>query len=155
MGAGNVIYRKNFKSTTEGINLAGLYANRANKLNPFITLNDLVDAVTALDARKKPIELEEGPIVSWDYDEGYNTYVTLEGNRTLSLTNVEKGDYGTIKVIQDSVGGRTLTLPAGSKVGNDSAGVLPLTSTPDAYDIATFYCDENGTLNFTFTNNFT
>jgi len=43
-----------------------------------------------------------------------NHYVTLAGSRTLAFSGAEAGMRGTILVSQDSVGSRTLTLPANS-----------------------------------------
>jgi hypothetical protein len=78
---------------------------------------------------------------TWDVSLGANASVTLTGNGTLALSNQKKGMYGLIIVSQDATGGRTLTLPAGSKVINGGAGAATLTTTGSASDILTFYYD--------------
>lgn len=85
--------------------------------------------------------LTDAATVSWNYGNGYNTTVTLAGNRTLAITNIPNGSYGTIKIVQDSTGGRTLTLPSGSKVVNGGAGTLTLTTAANSTDVASFYYD--------------
>jgi hypothetical protein len=73
-----------------------------------------------------------------------NYQATLTGNTTLALTNVRNGDYGTIIVQQDGVGGRTLTFGTVNggatthRVANGGGGVPVLTSNPGAIDILTF-----------------
>src|SRR6478609_629449 len=55
--------------------------------------------------------------IIWDYSLGIIVTVTIAGNRTLSVTNVSAGTFGVLKVKQDAVGGRTLTLPGYKKSG--------------------------------------
>jgi len=73
-----------------------------------------------------------------------NYQVTLTANTTLSLTGVRNGEYGTLIVTQDGVGGRTLSLGnvnGGSgthRVANGGGGTIILTSNASATDILTF-----------------
>lgn len=53
--------------------------------------------------------LTDGATITWDVTAGRIRRVTLGGNRTLSITNAVNGDYGTLEVIQDATGNRTLT----------------------------------------------
>ena len=83
--------------------------------------------------------------ITWDVSGNSTNYqATLTGNTTLALTNVRNGEYGTIIVQQDGVGGRTLTFgningSAGThRVANGGGGVPVLTSNPGAIDILTF-----------------
>ena len=85
--------------------------------------------------------LPNASTVIWNAKLGYNAELTLNGNKTLQISQFEKGDYGTIKIIQDNAGGRTLTLPPNSKVSGGGAGVLLLSTVGNAVDIATFYFD--------------
>ena len=85
--------------------------------------------------------LPNASTVIWNAKLGYNAELTLNGNKTLELSQFEKGDYGTIKIIQDNTGGRSLTLPLNSKVFGGGLGVLPLSITGNAVDIATVYFD--------------
>ena len=112
------------------------------------TINKLIDL-------QKPLFLKDGPTITWDIQKGYNAHVTLKGNRTLVITNLTPGDYGTIVVSQDIVGARTLTVPAGSIVSNNGLGSLTLTPIVYAKDIVCFYYDQNEVLNFNVVNNLT
>lgn len=86
--------------------------------------------------------LSDAATIVWDYTDGYNAQVTLGGNRTLGTpSGVVNGDYGTLKIIQDATGGRTLTLPANFKVVNAGAGAITLTATANAVDILTWTYD--------------
>lgn len=101
-------------------------------------LNPIVSAgVVGIDT---PIILTDGATVTWDMTLGSNAKVTIGGNRTLAITNAVAGDYGTLVIIQ-SGSTRTLALPAGSKVINGNAGILPLSTISGYIDIATFYYD--------------
>lgn len=106
-------------------------------------------------SRQAPLALTDGATITWPIRSSYNAWVVLAGNRTLAITGLIKGDYGTIEIYQDAVGSRTLILPAGSKVGNSGAGLLGLSTTANALDIATFYYNHNGILCFNITNSFT
>lgn len=110
-----------------------------------------------LIAYQKPITLTDEAIVKWNLRKGYNANVLLTDNRTLSLEQLTPGDYGTIKIIQDASGiGYNLILPTipVSKVSSNGGGVLTLTATANAVDIATFYYD-GVTLYWTLSTNFT
>ncbi len=110
-----------------------------------------VDVRTGLKAE---ITLTDGATITWDFSLGYNAKVTLAGNRTLAFSNAVAGTYGTLKVIQDGTGSRTLALPASSKAINGGSGAVSLTTTASAIDILTFYYDGttyfwNSGLNYT------
>jgi len=83
--------------------------------------------------------LTDGATVTFSATAGVSARVTLAGNRTLSITNMNNGMYLTLVVIQDGTGGRTLTLPAGVKVMNGGAGAVTLSSAANARDILTFF----------------
>lgn len=53
--------------------------------------------------------------INWNINNGYNAKVTLTGNASLNILNIQNGDCGNIIVIQDSIGGRQLSLPSNSK----------------------------------------
>jgi hypothetical protein len=58
-----------------------------------------------------PVTLVDAVTIAWDLDTGSNFEVTLGGNRTLgAFTNGVNGQKGTLRVIQDGTGGRTLDL---------------------------------------------
>lgn len=88
---------------------------------------------------------------TWDVSGTSTNYqTTLTANTTLNLTNVRNGDYGTIILTQDVVGGRTLTFgtingAAGThRVVNGGGGSVVLTSTVNAIDILTFTYNGSG-----------
>ena len=83
--------------------------------------------------------LTDGATVTFSATAGVSARVTLGGNRTLSITNMNNGMYLTLVVIQDGTGGRTLTLPAGTRVVNGGAGAVTLSSAANARDILTFF----------------
>jgi len=79
---------------------------------------------------------------TWNADSSMNAHLTLTvAATTLVISNFKAGCYGTIKITQDATGGRELVLPTGSKVINGGNGTIPLTSTPNAIDILSFYYD--------------
>lgn len=94
-----------------------------------------------ISLNKASITLIDAPTILWDASLGLNASVILGGNRTLSISNVQNGDYGTIKVIQDANGSRTLALPIGSKVINGGNGIATLTTDGNAIDMLCFYYD--------------
>ena len=84
--------------------------------------------------------------ITWDYSLGYNAKVTLSGLpaavRVLDEpTNVSSGDYGTLMVVQDAIGTKTLTLPASFKVVNGGGGAITITATPNAIDVISWVYD--------------
>jgi hypothetical protein len=94
-----------------------------------------------------------GTTISWDVSGTSTNYeATLTATTMLNLTNVRNGDFGTIIIRQDGVGGRTLTLgtingPAGThRVANGGGGSIILTSNASAIDILTF--TYNGSIMF-------
>lgn len=83
--------------------------------------------------------LTDGATITYSATAGVSARVTLGGNRTLSITNMNNGMYLTLLVVQDGTGGRTLTLPAGTRVINGGAGAVTLSSAANAQDILTFF----------------
>lgn len=86
-----------------------------------------------------------GTTISWDVSGTSTNYeATLTATTTLNLTNVRNGEYGTIIVRQDGVGGRTIILGTinGSggthRVANGGGGSIILTSNASAIDVLTF-----------------
>lgn len=84
---------------------------------------------------KSFISLPGSTLISWDYSLGYNAQITMSLDRTLSEpTNVSDGDYGTLVITQDGVGGWNLTLPASFKVVNGGGGAITLSTAPNSVD---------------------
>lgn len=84
--------------------------------------------------------LTDGATITWTFNgaESRNAKVTLGGNRTLALSGCQPGASGTLIVVQDGTGSRTLALPSGSRVVNAGAGVATLTATAAARDVISF-----------------
>lgn len=100
------------------------------------------EVINYIFLRQTGIVLADASTITWNVKENYNASVTLGGNRTLSVIGMSNGDYGTIKIIQDNVGSRTITLPSNSIVmGTQGSSTLTLSSTANYIDIATFYYD--------------
>jgi hypothetical protein len=55
------------------------------------------------------VALTDGATITWNALNGARAYVTLGGNRTLTITNAIDGDYGELLVTQDATGSRTLS----------------------------------------------
>lgn len=100
-------------------------------------LNELIEC-------QQPIILVGNTNILWDLRKGYNAKLVLTSSKTLLLNQLTAGDYGTIELIQDNVGSRTLTLPSNSKVSNGGSGILTLSTAANSIDIASFYF--NGTI---------
>lgn len=90
-----------------------------------------------------PVTLTDGATITLNSSESYNFKITLEGSRTLAITNLVAGAYGTIEVVQGGSGSYTLTLPSNSKVSGGGSGAVTLSTTVGAIDIIAFYY--NGT----------
>lgn len=83
--------------------------------------------------------LTDGVTINWDTSLGQVATVTLAGNRTLNnATNLRVGTY-ILHVIQDTVGGRTLSFQRGYKF---TGNVIPtLTSAANSRDMFSFVSD--------------
>lgn len=86
--------------------------------------------------------LVDGATITWPWDASkaiQQASVTLGGARTLAITGLADGMRGTLLVTQDGTGGRTLALPASTKVAGSGAGAITLTATAGAVDLVTFF----------------
>jgi hypothetical protein len=110
---------------------------------------------SVLTTNKAPVVLTDGATITLDANNGFNDTVVLAGNRTLSITNAQAGDYGTIQVVQDGTGGRTLTVPNGTVSLNSAASA---TTIIQWYYTGTYFLWADGTVadtRVTFTDNTT
>ena len=83
--------------------------------------------------------LTDGATINWDVSQGMIATVTLAGARLLANpTNLKVGTLMLI-INQDSTGSRTLTF--GSSFKWPAATPPALTTTANAKDIISFYCD--------------
>lgn len=87
------------------------------------TTDNNLDITSSVISTQKTVQtLTDGATITWDMSAGYNSEVTLGGNRTLDITNIQEGDCGTITVFQDGTGGRTLAVPGGTIALNSAIG---------------------------------
>lgn len=85
------------------------------------------------------VTLTDAASIALDLDTGFDFAVTLTGNRTLSnATNVQVGQRGRIRVVQDGTGSRTLSFGANYEFAGGSAPTL--TTTANAQDILYYDC---------------
>ena len=78
--------------------------------------------------------------VTWVLTSGYNAYLEIKHNVTLVINPVaENGMSGCLIIKQDGTGGRTLDLPANSKLLGSTS--LVLSSAPGSIDLLTFVYD--------------
>lgn len=73
-----------------------------------------------------------GGATTVDFENGYNTLLTLEANTTLTLDNPRDGERHLFRIYQDATGSRTITWPAAVKW---SGGAPTLTTTGLALDL--------------------
>ena len=84
-------------------------------------------------------------VVTWDVNvHGLNVEFTLNANTTLVIQNAQPGQFLLAIVRQDATGGRTITLPAGSTVGNNGGGAVALSAAANAKDYLTFFKETVG-----------
>jgi len=84
----------------------------------------------------------DGATVTFDMDDDLKHEVEIEGNRTLAVANVPNGAVFMVRLIQDEIGGRTVTWWSGITWPN---GVEPtLTTTADKADTFVFLCRSAG-----------
>lgn len=120
-----------FNTTTSNLNL---YSSTSWK--------EIATSEFVLESLENPFSVNNSTSgVTWDYSTTSNYDLTLEGDITLSITNVQNGDYGTIILRQDATGSRSITLPNNSLVANGGNGSVTLTSNGNAIDILSFVYD--------------
>jgi len=139
--------KKIVRTSPDPILVAERFDQAQGALAKIAHINWLIDQINAEDSHNKIttfITLTDAPDIAWDYSLSSNAQVTLGGNRTLAApTNVVSGDYGTLKVIQDATGNRTLafTGTANFKVVNGGAGAVILSTAAGAVDFISWVYD--------------
>ncbi len=78
-----------------------------------------------------------------------NSKVVLTKNSVINFSNLVDGMSGNMKVVQDSVGSRTLTINPTPKVINNGGGVISLSKEANAVDIISWWYDGTD-LNITY-----
>ena len=113
---------------------------RAMALSKFIkimaTNPEFQVAINNLGAQaNEKVTLVDAATITWNFELGNIAEVTLEGNRTLAMSNVPAHSTGILIVSQGSAGNRTLVLPNNKEVG------LSLSTGINNKDILSFYYD--------------
>jgi hypothetical protein len=81
--------------------------------------------------------LTDDATIAWTYSLGYNAEVTIAGNRSLSITGMTNGDYGTLIVKQPAV-------TAGQRInftGLFPSGTYSFSTAVNEIDVFTFVYD--------------
>lgn len=91
----------------------------------FAPVGALVNPYDIVASYILPQTLTDAATITYDASNGVNAKVTLGDNRTLaSITNAAAGQSGTLTIIQDGTGGRSLTLDASQTVmAGDAADI--------------------------------
>lgn len=137
----NTTDRKIFTKTTGGsvVEISGVKADEANSFSAGQrgAITTLTDDVT----------------ITPDFDAGNNFSVTLEGNRTLANpTNLAAGQSGSIFIVQDGTGSRTL---AWGSYWDFTTGAAPtLTTTAGAVDRVDYIVRTTGSIHAVFTGDY-
>lgn len=98
---------------------------------------------SATDPSPTFVSLTDGPTITLTVTgiKVSNATVTLGGARTLTITGAVSGSQGVIVVKQDGTGGRTLSLPALSKVVNSGSGTWTPTAAAGSTDVLAWIYD--------------
>ena len=97
-----------------------------------------------------PLALSDGATVSWNYSQGFNAYVTINGNRTLSISGATAGCYGTLLITQGTTGSYRMNFTASHKF---PSGTHSFSVTGGKTDIYGFYYDGSNYY-WTYNNNY-
>lgn len=126
-----------------------------------LTLPAVTDTVAVLGTaqsftkaqRGSIVTLTDGATITPDFADGNNYTVTLGGNRTLANpTNLTAGQSGSIFVVQDATGSRTL---AYGSYWDFSGGTAPtLTTTANAIDRIDYVVRSTTSIHAVFTANY-
>jgi hypothetical protein len=101
--------RNTFKSETSGKFTTGVNPWTGQEVEDMGI--DIGDSVQWNDAQ---LSLTDASTITWNYADGGEAVVTINGNRTLSITNIpsDRVVYGVLVVIQGGSGGFSLSLPS-------------------------------------------
>jgi len=107
-------------------------------------LNNKTLVKPTIESSKQAISTDtDAPTIVMDLDASNVHVVTLGGDRTLSLSNVDVGQYFAIELIQDATGTRLVTWFSTIKWVGGTAPTL--TTTPNKKDSFVFRCTSTNT----------
>ena len=137
----NTTDRKIFTKTSGGsvVEISGVKADEANSFSA--------------GQRGAIVTLTDGATITPDFNEGNNFAVTLEGNRTMANpSNLVAGQSGSIFIVQDGTGSRTL---AWGSYWDFTTGAAPtLTTTAGAVDRVDYIVRTTGSIHAVFTGDY-
>ena len=137
----NVTDKKIFTKNSGGsvVEISGVKADEANSFTA--------------GQRGAIVTLTDGATITPDFNAGNNFTVTLGGNRTLANpANLAAGQSGSIFIVQDGTGSRTL---AWGSYWDFAAGVAPtLTTTAGAVDRVDYVVRTTGSIHAVFTGDY-
>ena len=103
--------------------------------------------------RSNIVTLSDGANIAYDMDDGNNATVTLGGNRTLdNPSNVTVGQSGSIFIVQDGTGSRTLSFGSAYDFAGGTAPTL--TTTASAVDRIDYVVRTTSSIHCVFTANY-
>jgi hypothetical protein len=103
--------------------------------------------------RANIVTLSDGANISYDMDDGNNATVTLGGNRTLdNPSNVTVGQSGSIFIVQDGTGSRTLSFGSAYDFAGGTAPTL--TTAASAVDRIDYVVRTTSSIHCVFTANY-
>lgn len=128
-------------------NVTGLVAPDGSMIG--LTMLGVAQTFTA-GQRGEVTELTDAVNITSDFNDSNFFSVTLAGNRTLdNPSNLVAGQSGSIWLIQDATGGRTLSLGSNFKTSLGSA--IELTTTANAIDRLDYVVRSNGNVEVSIT----
>ena len=103
--------------------------------------------------RANIVTLSDGANIAYDMDDGNNATVTLGGNRTLdNPSNITVGQSGSIFIVQDGTGSRTLSFGSAFDFAGGTAPTL--TTAANAVDRLDFVVRTTSSIHCVFTANY-
>ncbi len=97
-----------------------------------------------------PLQLTDASTISWDYSNGFSSYVTINGNRNISITGVTSGDYGTLLITQGPTGSNWISFTSSHKF---PSATHSFTATPGRSDLYGFFYN-NGVFYWSYNLNY-
>lgn len=127
----------------------GLIRTAANATSYFLFVgdenNELHEIASDPNAYVVKQSLTDGATITWDLSKGHIAEVTLGGNRSLTVSNINRTGTAVLIVKQDATGGRTLSYSSAIKWPGGTAPTL--STNANAVDVLTFLVDATtGTL---------
>jgi hypothetical protein len=120
----------------------------------FLLLSETTNGQTVTGGvRSNIVTLSDGANIAYDMDDGNNATVTLGGNRTLdNPTNITVGQSGSIFLVQDGTGSRTLSFGSSFDFAGGTAPTL--TTTANAVDRIDYVVRTTTSIHCNFVANF-